>query len=317
MDIPPWEKVLAQLGLENPFGPEKTAPHMRRALRLAAPHLDVKAPALKTVRDLIVPGADGDIAARFYIPKGLKYPAPCMMFIHGGGYIIGDLETHDVLCRRLAARSGVSVLAVDYRLAPEHPFPAATDDVLAAFDWLIKHGPAELKIDPDRLAVAGDSAGGGLAAVLGQKRREQIQFQLLIYPLMQLAEARKPHLKALEGHIFSVAALEQIIRAYVPEKAFTTDTRVSPMLENDLAGMPRTYIAAAELDPLLDEGLAYRDRLVAAGNTVEYVLGKALPHGYFNLTSILPGAKILVDKAGYALGDALPQPVLPRQITRS
>lgn len=305
MTLSPWTPSLDKFGLDIAFEPAKTAPHMRKALRRAAPHLDAKAPPLEEVRDLAIPGPAGDIAARLYIPPGSASPAPTVFFTHGGGYVIGDLDTHDILCRRLAAKSGCRVLAIDYRLAPEHAFPAAVEDAQAGFDWLAGDGAGIVGADPARLAVAGDSAGGGLAAMLGQTRRHQIKFQLLIYPLMQLVERRKPRLKALEGHLLSVVALEQIAEAYLTDETHASDLRVSPLLENDLADLPDTHIYAAELDPLLDEGQAYRDRLAAAGVQVDYTLGKALPHGYFNLTAVLPGAKELVTASALVLGDAL------------
>jgi acetyl esterase len=305
METSVWTKTLTKFGIDDPFGPERTAPHVRNALSQAAPHLDVTPPLLDSVSDLSIPGPAGLMPARLYVPFGSIAPAPCTLFLHGGGYIIGDLESHDRLCRRLAANSGVRVLALDYRLAPEHPFPAAVDDCQAAFDWLHGEGADTVGADPARLAVAGDSAGGGLAAMIGQTRRSLLQYQLLIYPLMQLVERRKAKLKATEGHLLSVAGLEQIGRAYFRDESDATDLRISPLLETDLVGMPATYIAAAELDPLYDEGRAYRDRLRAAGVAVEYKLGKALPHGYFNLTAILPGAKALIDTAAIALGAAL------------
>ncbi|WP_417494241.1 alpha/beta hydrolase [Maricaulis sp.] len=305
MDISAWTRALNRFGIDDPFEPGRTAAHMRKALHEAAPHLDVTPPPLESVRDLTIPGPAGDIPARLYIPNGSTAPAPCVLFCHGGGYFVGDLHSHDALCRRLAAIGGVRVLAVDYRLSPEHVFPAAVEDALAAFDWLAGEGAAEMGADPARLAVAGDSAGGGLAAMLAQARRGQVRFQLLIYPLLQMVERRKSKLKALEGHIFSAIALDQIARYYFADEKDASDKRASPLLEDDLAGLPPAYIAAAELDPLLDEGQAYRDRLIAAGVPVTYKLGKALPHSYFNLTALLPGAKALVDKAALALGDGL------------
>lgn len=305
MDTSVWTRALSSFGLDDPFEPGRTTSHMRKALRDAAPHLDVTPPAVEAVRNLNIPGPAGDIPARLYIPNGSVEPAPCVLFCHGGGYVIGDLDTHDALCRRLAAVSGARVLAIDYRLAPEYAFPAAVDDMLAAFDWLAGEGAETVGVDPHRLAVAGDSAGGGLAAVLAQLRRTQLRFQLLIYPLLQLVERRKTKLKALEGHIFSVVALDQIVRYYLGEESQAVDRRASPLLEDDLTGLPPAYIAAAELDPLRDEDEAYRDRLIASGVAVEYKLGKALPHGYFNLTAVLPGAKGLFDRAALALGDAL------------
>jgi acetyl esterase len=301
----PWAVALTKLGLDDPFEPERTAPHMRRVLRRATPHMDVKAPPVERVEDVMVPGGNGHRPARLYVPQGSVSPAPCTLYLHGGGYVIGDIETHDRLCRRLAAKSGVRILSLDYRLAPEHLFPAGVDDVLAAFDWMDGEGAEVIGADRDRLAVAGDSAGGGLAAMVGQQRRTRLRFQLLIYPLLQLVERRKEKLKAIEGHMLSVTALDQIVRAYLADETDAVDVRVSPLLEDDLSGLPATYIAAAELDPLLDEGTAYRDRLLAAGVAVDYRLGKALPHGYFNLTAILPGAKGLVNTAALALGDAL------------
>lgn len=305
MENSPWGQALSKFGFEDPLEPARAAPRLRESLRQAAPLMDAVPPPLDSVRPVSLPGPAGEMSARYYIPQGSSQPAPCALFLHGGGYVIGDLDTHDRLCARLAAKSGCRVLALDYRLAPEHPFPAAVDDALAAIDWLVGEGGASLGVDPARLAVAGDSAGGGLAAVLGQKCRDRLRFQLLIYPLMQLAQPRKEKLKALEGHILSVFTLEQIIRAYLPDGDCAQDVRVSPLLENDLANLPATYIAAAELDPLFDEGQAYRDRLRAAGVEVEYELGRALPHGFFNLTAILPNAKDLVNRAAIALGDGL------------
>lgn len=306
MDTTQWPEALVKFGIEDPFEPARTAPHMRQALLTATPHMDVKAPDLEAVEDFAIPGPAGDIPARLYIPFGSVGPAPLTLYMHGGGYVIGDLDTHDRECRRLAAHSGARLVAIDYRLAPEHPFPAAIEDTLAAFDWLVSdEGQARAGADPQRIAVAGDSAGGGLAAMLTQARREQIRFQLLIYPLLQLVERRKPRLKALEGHLLAAFTLEKIALAYLPDPELAKDPRVSPLFESDLAGLPKTHIFAAELDPLLDEGKAYRDRLIALGLPVDYTLGKGLPHGYFNLTAVLPGAKALVDAAAVALGDGL------------
>jgi acetyl esterase len=306
MDTTQWPEALVKFGIEDPFEPARTAPRMRQALRNATPHMDVKAPDLEAVEDFAIPGPAGDIPARLYIPFGSVGPAPLTLYMHGGGYVIGDLDTHDRECRRLAAHSGARLMAIDYRLAPEHPFPAAIEDTLAAFDWLVSdEGQARTGADPQRIAVAGDSAGGGLAAMLAQARREQIRFQLLIYPLLQLVERRKPRLKALEGHLLAAFTLEKIALAYLPDPELAKDPRVSPLFESELAGLPKTHIFAAELDPLLDEGKAYRDRLIALGLPVDYTLGKGLPHGYFNLTAVLPGAKALVDAAAVALGDGL------------
>ncbi|WP_417487455.1 alpha/beta hydrolase [Maricaulis sp.] len=305
MDTPAWPEALTKFGLPDPLEPARAAPRMRETLSNAAPHMDVRPPEVAEVRDLSVPGAEGDIPARLYRPNGVEADGPCTFFMHGGGYVIGDLESHDRLCRRLAAHSGARVLAVDYRLAPEHPWPAGVEDCLAAFDWLTEGGAAEIGALPDRIAVAGDSAGGGLAAILAQSRRDQICFQLLIYPLLQLVERRKAKPKLLEGHLLSSFTLDQIVRAYLSTPDQANELTVSPLLNNDLAGLPPAHIVAAELDPLLDEGQAYRDRLAAAGIPVSYAIGKTLPHGYFNLTAVLPGAKAIIDETAVILGDGL------------
>jgi acetyl esterase len=301
-----WTSALDRFGLEDPFAPDKSAKRMREALRAAAPHIDVKAPPLEEVSDLSIPGPGGDIPARLYIPNASVAPAPLLVFFHGGGFMVGDLETHDRLCRRLAAKSGVRVLAVDYRLSPEHAHPAAIQDARAAFDWAAGEGAGALGADPERLAVGGDSAGGNLTAIIAQERRERLRFQLLIYPLMQLAEIRKPKMKMVEGHMLSVTALNQIREAYLPGFEDFTDPAVSPLFRDDLVGLPPAYIALAELDPLRDEGEAYAKRLEASGVPVELVMANALPHGYFSATAILPGAKEKVNRAAAALGDALP-----------
>lgn len=305
MNTSDWPAALANFNIDEALEPARTAPHMRNALRNATPMLDGKPVDVDAVTDLVLPGAAGDIPARLYIPFGSQAPAPGLLFLHGGGYVIGDLDTHDPLCRRLAATGGVRVLAVDYRLAPEHPFPAAIDDALAALDWLTGEGAKRTGIDSERLAVAGDSAGGGLAAALAQLRRDRLRFQLLIYPLLQLVERRKPKLKAVEGHLLSAFTLDQIARAYLPDDGLARDPRVSPLFTDDLAQLPPAHIFAAELDPLLDEGRAYRDRLLAHAVPCGYTLGKAMPHGYFSLTALLPGARALVNEAAVVLGDQL------------
>ena len=300
-----WTTALDRFGLEDPFAPDKSARRMREALRTAAPHIDVNPPPLEEVAELTLPGPAGEIPARLYIPNASVAPAPLLVFFHGGGFMIGDLETHDRLCRRLAAKSGARVLAVDYRLSPEHAHPAAIEDARAAFDWASGEGAGALGADPDRLAVGGDSAGGNLAAIIAQERRDRLRFQLLIYPLMQLAETRKPKMKMVEGHMLSVTALNQIREAYLPGREDLTDPAVSPLFRTDLKGLPPAYLALAELDPLRDEGEAYAERLTASGVPVEIALAKALPHGYFSATAILPGAKEKVNRAAAALGDAL------------
>ncbi|MHA6287453.1 alpha/beta hydrolase [Maricaulis sp. CAU 1757] len=304
MSYAAWPSALSKLKLDDAFEPERAAARLRQALRKATPLIDGKPEPVGAVRELTVPGPDGERPARLYVPAGNEGPSPCALYLHGGGYVIGDLDTHDPLCRRLAAMSNVRIVALDYRLAPEHVFPAAVEDALTALDWIAGDGAGVAGANPDMLAVAGDSAGGGLAAVVAQERRARIRFQLLIYPLLQLAERRKSKPKAVEGHLLSTLALDQIVRAYMPG-GDVRDPRVSPLFQDDLAGLPPAHIFAAELDPLFDEGAAYRDRLRAGGLDCGYTLGKGMPHGYFNLTQVVPGARALVHEAAAVLADGL------------
>ncbi|HAQ34578.1 MAG: lipase [Maricaulis sp.] len=296
-----WSKF----GLSDPFTSQTGLNKVREAMKGAASVLEATPPPIASAEDLEIPVADHGLPARLYVPENAPETGPLCVFYHGGGYALGGLESHDRVCRRLCAVSGIRLLAVDYRLAPEHAFPVAFDDALAAFDWAAGEGAKRVGADTSRLAVAGDSAGGGLAAAVAQERRAQIRFQLLIYPLLQLAEVRKEKLKAFEGHILSAKTLEWIRDKYVVDPALVRDPRCSPLFCEDMTGLPPAYIAAAELDPLLAEGHAYADKLAAFGVPVDYHLGRKLPHGYFNMTRTLPVSKRLVDKAGEALGAAL------------
>ena len=294
-----------RLGMSDPFASDAMIARVRDGMGKAPELIEATPPAILDTHDLDIPGPAGPLKARLYRPEHAHKTGPLCVFFHGGGYVFGDLDSHDRVCRRLCAIANVRVLAIAYRLAPENPFPAAYDDCLAAFDWAVGEGAAQIGADTSRIAVAGDSAGGGLAAAVTQARRRKLRFQLLIYPLLQLAEVRKDKLKAFEGHILSAKTLEWIRDRYVVDPGLTRDPRCSPLFADDLHGLPPAYIAAAELDPLLAEGRAYADKLAAFGVPVEYHLGKALPHGYFNMTRTLPVAKRLVDKAGQALGRGL------------
>jgi acetyl esterase/lipase len=295
-----WSDLMARAGLSDPFAPGTSARNGRKAMRKLVPVMESTPPDVAEIQDITLPGPGGEIAARFYRPIDAPETGPLTLFFHGGGYAFGDLESHHRVAQRLAAQSQCRLLAIDYRLAPEHPFPAALEDCLAAFDWLVAGGSARLGADPKRIAVAGDSAGGGLAAAVAQARRDNVRFQLLIYPLLQLAETRKIKPKMLEGHMLSAGALDWIRDTYCGD-CDPMDPRMSPLFETRLAGLPPAHIAAAELDPLLDEGQAYRDRLQATGIPVSYHLSKGLTHGFFNMTRVAIGAEKQVRLAAEAL----------------
>ncbi|MCF8879750.1 alpha/beta hydrolase [Hyphobacterium sp. SN044] len=296
-----WTK----LGMSDPFASDAMIARVRDGMGKAPELIEATPPAILDTHDLDIPGPAGPLKARLYRPEHAHETGPLCVFFHGGGYVFGDLDSHDRVCRRLCAIANVRVLAIAYRLAPENPFPAAYDDCLAAFDWAVGQGAARIGADTTRVAVAGDSAGGGLAAAVAQARRGQLRFQLLIYPLLQLAEVRKDKLKAFEGHFVSAKSLNWIRDNYAGSTETARDPRVSPLFCTDLAGLPPAYIAVAEYDPLKDEGAAYADMLSAAGVRAELHFAKALPHGYFNFTRMLPVAKKLADKAADALGRAL------------
>lgn len=299
----PFGQWLAQTSVAELFSPARTVPAMRDAMARMEELVEVAPPPLAQVEDIELPGGDGPRPARVYVPHGSGAVGPGLVFYHGGGFVVGSLSSHDPLCRRLAAVSGVRIVSVDYRLAPEHPFPAAVDDAFAAFDAAAAGALEPHGFDVGRLAVGGDSAGGNLAASVVRERRDQIAFQLLIYPLMQLVQTKKPRFRWQEGPLLSEFTLEEIRKHYIAG-ADPTDLRISPLLAEDLKGVPPTYMLSAELDPLLDEGKAYLDRLAAFGVPVQHRLWKGAPHGFLNMSRIIPACIPAIEAAGKALEQA-------------
>ncbi len=262
--------------------------------------------------DRKIPGPGGEIALRVYTPLGATGNLlPGFVFFHGGGFVIGDLDTHDDICRCLANGSGCRVVSVDYRLAPEHPFPAAVEDCVAATNWVAAHA-AEVGVDPKRLAVGGDSAGGNLAAVVSQLARKdgpQIVFQLLIYPVTQLGAPDTPSMREnAKGYFLEKDAMDWFTKLYAPDKAHRSDPRLSPLKAADLSGLPPAYVITAGFDPLRDEGRDYADKLDAAGVSVTYVNYPGMVHGFFSMRGLIPKAREAVAAAAAALreGVALP-----------
>jgi len=279
---------------------------MRVAFQHGIDSLDGLAPELADVRGLTFPGAAGPLNARLYTPLASgAAPAAGLVFYHGGGFVLCDLDTHDRFCRRLAAASHTRIVSVEYRLAPKDKFPAAVDDALAAFDWAVGEGAEVLGFDPERVAVGGDSAGGNLAAVVAQHRRKadgaSPALQMLIYPLMQLAETNQKRAKLLEGHLMSTAVLDGVRKNYLGPDVDPNDPRASPLFCKDLTGVAPTYMVTSGLDPLHDEGRAYADMLAAAGVPVEHAHYGAVPHGFMQMTAVLDVAREAVAAAGAAL----------------
>ncbi|HEY1838815.1 MAG TPA: alpha/beta hydrolase [Mycobacterium sp.] len=240
------------------------------------------------VRDVSIPGPAGPIAARHYLPA-TSDPAPLVVFYHGGGWTIGDLDTHDPLCRLTCRDADVHVLSIDYRLAPEHPAPAAVDDAYAAFKWACEHAE-DLGAIPDKVAVGGDSAGGNLAAVVSQLARDkdpqgpQPALQWLIYPATDFTARTRSLSLFADGLLLTKADIDWFSEQYLGGSALDrADPRVSPLLAESLAGLPPALIATAGFDPLRDEGDRYAAALSAAGTPVDLRSMGSLTHGFASL----------------------------------
>ncbi|WP_418321168.1 alpha/beta hydrolase [Piscinibacter sakaiensis] len=284
--------------------PFRTLPPVeaRRAYQASAEILDLPRAALPRVGELRIPAADGhQMPARLYAPS--RSPGlPVLLYLHGGGFTIGDLETHDSLCRQLALRSGAAVIALDYRLAPEHPFPTAVDDGWAAMRWLAEHA-GELDLDGARLAVGGDSAGGTLAAVAALHARDiglKLAAQVLITPgTTAHADTPSHHLFA-NGFLLEAADIAWFFDQYIPYH-HRGDWRFAPLNADDAEGVAPACLVLAECDPLVDEGLAYADKLRAAGVAVELELYRGLTHDFIKMGRAIPEAMA----AQTAIGDFL------------
>jgi len=265
----------------------------RRSVTQPAP------PDVGLVRELQADGPHGTIPLRLYRPIGSTADArlPVLVYCHGGGWVIGDLETHDTLCRELANGAGCAVVAVDYRLGPEHRFPAAVDDCIAATRWVRAHG-AELCIDPALLAVGGDSAGGNLAAVITIALRDAgdppIAFQLLIYPATDMRRTAPSHTSNGQGYVLTSDTITYFHDHYIDDAAHDLDWRASPLLHPDLSRLPPAFVLTAGFDPLRDEGLAYADALAAAGNATTYVCFDRQIHGFILMGKVLDEAHAAV-----------------------
>jgi acetyl esterase len=264
-------------------------------------------PDVAEVRDVNAPGPAGDIPIRLYRPAGSS-PSdrlPVLVYFHGGGWVIGNIDSHDGTARWLANRAGVAVASVDYRLGPEHVFPAAVDDCWAATTWIAGKG-AELGIDPDRIVVGGDSAGGNLAAVISLLARDAgappIRLQLLVYPAV---DARMGHASVDEngaGYLLSKADIAWFYGHYgLGQVVEADDWRLSPLLSSSLADVAPAYVITAELDPLRDEGEAYVAALEGAGVPTEHRRFDGMIHGFFTMVGMMDAADEAQEEAAKAI----------------
>ncbi|RSZ30317.1 alpha/beta hydrolase [Variovorax beijingensis] len=254
-----------------------------------------EAPPVAEVRELNADGPHGTIPVRLYRPLGSTPGAalPVLVYFHGGGWVIGDLDTHDVLCRSLANGAGCAVASIDYRMGPEHRFPAAVDDVLAATRW-VRREAASLGLDAGRLAVGGDSAGGNLAAVAAIAARDAgdlpIAFQLLIYPATDMRRGHPSHQANGQGYLLTRDTMTYFHDHYIDDARHDVDWRASPLLHADLSGLPPALVLTAGYDPLRDEGMAYAEALTAAGNRAAYVCFERQIHGFITMGKVLDEA---------------------------
>ncbi len=297
---PQAEALLALMTQLGEPALETCTPTQARAIR--ARRLRPSTEPIHDSRDL---DADG-VSARLYRPND-RDDLGLLVFLHGGGWVIGNLESHDNLCRILANSSGHAVLSVDYRLAPEHPFPAALDDALTATRWAHDYA-TRLGCSPDRLAVGGDSAGANLAIVVGHLSSVPLRFQLLVYPSTDLTCSFPSFVENADGPQLTAAGMSWFIGHYLDGTSTSlTDPRVSPRFADDevVAASPPTLMITAQYDPLRDEGDAYAARLAALGVPTSHVRFSGMYHGFFSLADFLDDALGANRLAGAALGRAL------------
>jgi acetyl esterase len=253
------------------------------------------------VEDRTIPGPGGDIPVRVYTPDG-SGPFPVLVYFHGGGWVIGNCDSIDGPCRSVTNAAGCVVVSVDYRLAPEAKFPAAADDCYAVTRYVADH-PGEFNIDPARIAVGGDSAGGNLAAVVSLMARDQggppLVFQLLIYPVTDLSYDTVSYRDNADGFLLTRDAMVWFWNHYVTSEADGANPYASPLRAENLAGLPPAHVVTAEFDPLRDEGEAYAARLKAAGVPVTALRYEGMIHGFWQLAGVLDqGKKVIADASG-------------------
>lgn len=276
-----------------------TAGERRQSLAKLMQFARSDAAGVTTVDD-ILPGAGGDIAYRLYTPDNDGSPAPGFIFFHGGGMVAGSIETHDRVAAALAEATGCRLISVDYRLAPEHKFPAAVEDAIAAAEFISRNA-ASFGIDAARLVIGGDSAGATLAAVVCQhalRHGPAIVAQCLICPVLDFEETSPSREAFAENHLIDRITLDADLTDYLPEGTDPADIRISPLRALHVAGLPTAIIHTAEFDPMRDEGNAYARKLLAAGVTVELTCHDGMIHNFHAMGAVLPQARLILSQIG-------------------
>jgi acetyl esterase len=281
-----------------------TAPEAREFYLAARAAVNPEPPELRSVEPLSIPAPHGAIPARIYTPTTLRANgglAPCLVFFHGGGFVIGNLETHDVVCRKLAHEGELIVISVDYRLAPEHKFPAAVEDAINSTKWIAANA-SKLGIDPSRLMVGGDSAGGNLAAVVALAAHDgngpEMAGQVLIYPCTDFSMKHPSHSEPETSILLTHAVVRWFYNHYLGGATDINDWRISPARAKTLAGLPPAYVLTAGADPLRDEGDEYAKRLKEAGVNVTYRHFPGQFHGFFTMGKLLQQADVAASEIG-------------------
>jgi acetyl esterase len=280
-------------------------PVARRQLEAECDLLTSVVPEMEHIESLSLPGPAGAIPARVYRPAGSSRRAPALVYFHGGGFVLGNLDSHDTPCRQIASEVGCVVIAVDYRLAPEYPFPAGVQDAIAAFRALAS-GAESLGLDPARLAIGGDSAGANLAAVVAQQTRSDVHrpcFQLLVYPTTDLTMSFPSIRTFAKGFLLQKASMDWFLDHYLPPGQDKRDPLGSP-LYGDVIGLPPAMVQTAGFDPLCDEGEAYVQHLQGAGVTVTHRRYEGLVHGYLHMTDAVTAARAPLEDLLRALQQA-------------
>jgi acetyl esterase len=296
------KRLLAMMAAASPGERTRpTASERRQSLAKLMQFARTEAAGVTTA-DAALPGPAGDIPYRLYNPaRDEDTPLPGFVFFHGGGMVAGSIETHDRIAAALAHATGCRLISVDYRLAPEHKFPAAIEDAIAATEFVARNA-ASLGIDAERLVVGGDSAGGTLAAVVCQHAQYhaglRILAQCLICPVLDFEEISPSREAFAEDHLIGRAMLEADLADYLPEGADTADVRISPLRALNVKGLPTAIIHTAEFDPMRDEGNAYARKLLAAGVAVEHVCHDGMIHNFHALGAVLPQARLVLSQIG-------------------
>ncbi len=311
---PQAQNVLDQLA-ELVLPPSHTiSPEEARANALARPR--APGPEVARVEDRTVPGAGVDIPVRIYTPEG-SGPFPVLGWFHGGGWVIGNLESADGTARHLSVEAGCVVVSVDYRLAPEAKFPLPFDDCFAATQWIADHA-TDINADPNRIAVGGDSAGGNLAAAVSLKARDQggppLAFQLLVYPVTSRAYDTGSYQQNADGYLLTTDAMKWYWNHYLSGDADASNPYAAPLAAKDLRGLPAALVITAEFDPLRDEGEAYGQKLQAAGVDTTCTRYDGMIHGFFGMSAVIDKGKQAISEAAAALRQAFS--VKERTVTR-